>query len=193
MKIQHKGNFRDRRQLEYPAITEQLDALWHAMDAGSLPRAEPFYSDLLAVKRKYPDLSGTPEQQLLAAKARMKIAVERELRARIEAPIQVGDILLDGDATAQNNLQSKLTEMKARLDLGLATPVELLVWLDYDNGMHTWDTLAEYYAWLAGYAVLLSTRGTLLYRQSWLHKEAIDALGSLAEVHAYDITEGWLP
>lgn len=193
MKISHKGNYRERRQVEYPPVTEQLDALWHAMDAGSLPRVEPFYSDLLAVKRKYPDLSGDAQQRLEDGKARLKLAVEQQLQARLQAPIQVGEILLDGDATAQSNLQAKLTEMKARLDLGLATPVEMLVWRDYDNTMHTWDTLAEYYAWLAGYAVQLSTRGTLLYRQSWWHKDAIDALGSLEAVQAYDVGQGWMP
>lgn len=121
-----------------------------------------------------------------------KQEVDQYLQARIQAPIQVGDILLDGDTVAQSNLQSKLTEMKARLDLGLPTSAELLVWRDHHNVTHSWETLTEYYTWLAGYAVLLSTRGTLLYRQSWLHKEAVAALDSLEAVQAYDVTAGWL-
>lgn len=193
MKIQHRGNYQVRRQVEYPPVAEQLDALWHGMDTGALPKVEPFYSDLLAVKRKYPDLSGDPQQQLARDKTRLKLAVGQELQARIQAPIQVGDILLDGDEKAQGNLQSKLTEMKARLDLGLPTPVEMLVWRDHHNVTHSWETLTEYYTWLAGYAVLLSTRGTLLYRQSWLHKEAIETLDSLEAARAYDVTQGWLP
>src|SRR5574343_688408 len=40
------------RVLEYPPIAEQLDALWHAMDEGLLPKIEPMYSSILAVKQK---------------------------------------------------------------------------------------------------------------------------------------------
>lgn len=42
------------RVLEYPPIADQLDALWHAMDQGLLPKIEPMYSTVLAVKQKHP-------------------------------------------------------------------------------------------------------------------------------------------
>lgn len=42
------------RKVEYPSIGEQLDAFWHAMDTNLLPRVEPFYSQVKAVKDKYP-------------------------------------------------------------------------------------------------------------------------------------------
>ena len=54
MKINHRGDYRLRRSAEYPALADQLDALWHGMDAGVLPTVEPFYSDLKAVKDRYP-------------------------------------------------------------------------------------------------------------------------------------------
>lgn len=38
------------RRQAYPAIGDQLDMLWHAMDAGVLPKIEPMYSDIKAVK-----------------------------------------------------------------------------------------------------------------------------------------------
>jgi len=44
---------RDRAK-EYPPIGEQLDALWHGMDTGVLSKIEPFYSNIKAVKDKYP-------------------------------------------------------------------------------------------------------------------------------------------
>lgn len=43
----------ERRQV-YPSVADQLDALWHAMDEGGMPKAEPFYSDILAVKQQFP-------------------------------------------------------------------------------------------------------------------------------------------
>lgn len=42
------------RVSQYPAIGDQLDALWHAMHNNTLPRVEPFYSDILAVKQANP-------------------------------------------------------------------------------------------------------------------------------------------
>ena len=43
-----------KRVAEYPAIGDQLDALWHAMDDGVLPKVEPFYGDIAAVKAAHP-------------------------------------------------------------------------------------------------------------------------------------------
>lgn len=42
------------RASEYPSVTDQLDMLWHAMDQGLLPKIEPMYSSILAVKQKHP-------------------------------------------------------------------------------------------------------------------------------------------
>jgi hypothetical protein len=38
----------------YPSVQNQLDMLWHAMDDGQLPKAEPFYSTLKFVKETNP-------------------------------------------------------------------------------------------------------------------------------------------
>ena len=42
------------RQPEYPAIGDQLDMLFHAIDAGTLDKSSDFYTTLKAVKDKYP-------------------------------------------------------------------------------------------------------------------------------------------
>lgn len=42
------------RKAEYPTIGDQLDALWHAMDQGTLPKIQPMYAQIKAVKDKYP-------------------------------------------------------------------------------------------------------------------------------------------
>ena len=42
------------RKLEYPAIGDQLDMLFHAIDAGALDKNSDFYTTLKAVKDKYP-------------------------------------------------------------------------------------------------------------------------------------------
>lgn len=49
-----KDSYVSRRVSAYPRITDQLDALWHAMDQGLLPKIEPMYSSVLAVKQKHP-------------------------------------------------------------------------------------------------------------------------------------------
>lgn len=43
-----------QRAAAYPSVGAQLDALWHAMKNGTLPKIEPFYSDILAVKQQFP-------------------------------------------------------------------------------------------------------------------------------------------
>ena len=42
-----------KRQTEYPALSEQLDMLWHAIDNGTLNKTSDFYTTLKAVKEKY--------------------------------------------------------------------------------------------------------------------------------------------
>ena len=42
------------RRAAYPPIAHQLDALWHAMHDGVLPRVAAFYDPILAVKRAHP-------------------------------------------------------------------------------------------------------------------------------------------
>lgn len=38
----------------YPALGDQLDMFWHAMDQNIIPRIEPFYTDIANVKALYP-------------------------------------------------------------------------------------------------------------------------------------------
>lgn len=47
-------DYRKARLDAYPGVNEQLDMLWHAMDGFHMPRVEPFYSRLKAVKDAYP-------------------------------------------------------------------------------------------------------------------------------------------
>ncbi|MNI39316.1 hypothetical protein D3C73_934960 [compost metagenome] len=54
MKINHNSDHSSRRREEYPDITEQLDALWHAMESGQLPKIPGFYDKIKEVKDRYP-------------------------------------------------------------------------------------------------------------------------------------------
>ena len=54
LKIKHREPHGKLRKAEYPPVAEQLDMLWHAMDQGQLPKAEPFYSNIKRIKDKYP-------------------------------------------------------------------------------------------------------------------------------------------
>lgn len=47
-------DYRVQRRNRYPSTSEQLDMLWHAMDDGALPRVEPFYGRIKAVKDQHP-------------------------------------------------------------------------------------------------------------------------------------------
>lgn len=38
----------------YPSLGDQMDMLWHAMNNNVIPRVEPFYSQIKAVKEQFP-------------------------------------------------------------------------------------------------------------------------------------------
>lgn len=42
------------RRYEYPKLGDQMDMIWHAMDRGLIPKIEPLYGQIKAVKDKYP-------------------------------------------------------------------------------------------------------------------------------------------
>jgi hypothetical protein len=46
--------YKDERKRNYPFIGDQLDMLWHAIDAGTLNKTSDFYKAIKAVKDTYP-------------------------------------------------------------------------------------------------------------------------------------------
>jgi hypothetical protein len=42
------------RRLAYPSVAQQLDWLWQAMDAGQLPKIEPMYGQIKAIRLRFP-------------------------------------------------------------------------------------------------------------------------------------------
>lgn len=49
-----KVKYRQSRAVSYPTVGEQLDALWHAMDDGLIPKIEPMYSQIKETKENFP-------------------------------------------------------------------------------------------------------------------------------------------
>ena len=47
-------SYAEARWQNYPGVAEQLDALWHAMDRGDIPRAPEFYQMIKSVKDAHP-------------------------------------------------------------------------------------------------------------------------------------------
>ena len=54
MKIIVKRPYADLRTEQYPLIGDQLDALWHAMERGDLPKVPEFYDPIEEVKLMHP-------------------------------------------------------------------------------------------------------------------------------------------
>lgn len=53
MKVQVNSHA-EKRAAEYPSVEEQLDALWHAMDSGEVPKAQGWYDTIAQVKSRHP-------------------------------------------------------------------------------------------------------------------------------------------
>jgi len=47
----------------YPSVQEQLDMMWHAMDDGTSPKVEPWYSLIKGIKEAHPAPTGTTYAQ----------------------------------------------------------------------------------------------------------------------------------
>lgn len=47
-------SYQQPRRNNYPSIGDQLDMLWHAIDAGTLNKTSDFYKTIKAVKDAYP-------------------------------------------------------------------------------------------------------------------------------------------
>jgi len=54
LKIKHREDYRKCRARSYPAIEDQLDMLWHAMNQNPQARLEPFFSTIKAIKDRFP-------------------------------------------------------------------------------------------------------------------------------------------
>lgn len=52
--VKQAQDARQARRNEYPAIGDQLDMLYKAMDSGILPIVPDFYNSIKIVKEKYP-------------------------------------------------------------------------------------------------------------------------------------------
>ena len=52
--IKEQQQYKEVRAKQYPALADQLDMLWHAMDAGTLPKVDSFYDAIKAVKDANP-------------------------------------------------------------------------------------------------------------------------------------------
>lgn len=52
--VKQAQDARQSRRNEYPSIGDQLDALYKAMDAGTLSKVPEFYNPIKIVKDKYP-------------------------------------------------------------------------------------------------------------------------------------------
>lgn len=54
MKLSHSSDPVKKRVGAYPCIEDQLDMLWHSMNKGEIPKAEPFFSTIKEIKERYP-------------------------------------------------------------------------------------------------------------------------------------------
>ncbi|MFT4172832.1 MAG: DUF4376 domain-containing protein [Rhodocyclaceae bacterium] len=139
----------------------------------------------------------TLQAQLQAALDNAIAAACAAIDARLEAlghePIEVARTRWDADERAQRNISGKLADMDQRVTLGLGDiPDDLLMWRDADNVDHAFATQADLRAQLGAIWCAISDRGSRLYQAAWQHKADVRALTDLADVAAYDITEGWL-
>jgi hypothetical protein len=107
-------------------------------------------------------------------KARKRAEIDQERERRIVLPFVFDGIEFDGDVASQRNIQGWQTQIAN----GVALP-EGFTWRDAANIDHPADA-----AFVNGLGAAITTRGTLVYRQSWLLKAAVEAAATAEEVQA---------
>lgn len=112
------------------------------------------------------------------------VKVDTERAVRNVAPIEYAGRSLDADLIAQKNIGDKLSEIKAREDMGHAMPPELMLWRDADNLNETFADMQAMKNWLHGLVVAIAQRGTEAYVWAWQVKTAINAATTKEELDA---------
>lgn len=110
--------------------------------------------------------------------------VNTERARRSVVPIEYSGRRLDADQRAQKNISDKLSEIKAREDMGQEMPPELMLWRDADNIDQTFENMGQMKAWLQGLVVAIAQRGTEAYVWAWQMKAAIASASTKEELDA---------
>jgi len=141
-------------------------------------------------KSKFPDyvakwsnqtMTWTDQRPVTEQKQSKKDQITRLRETKNLEPITYENTLFDCDETAQRNIQAWTTNINAGTN-----PPEGFVWRDYNNTDHAADA-----AFVLGLNAAVVARGTQLYQTSWTKKLEVDALTTVEQVNAYDITVGW--
>ena len=121
-------------------------------------------------------------KELIAMKLR---EVEDERDRRISSPIEYLGHLVDADARAQANITNKINEINARIQLGQLMPESLMMWLDANNQVVTFDSQEQMRDWLQGLVIAITQRGTEAYAWSWQVKDQLRSLESKDAIEAF--------
>ena len=129
-----------------------------------------------------------PSKEAITSKVSSLMSLE--MRRRTVAPVTVEGITFDADTKAQSNIKNKLTEIEACRKLGRTIPAELLVWRDFHNVTHQFESPEALEQILSHVVAELATRLTMLYVWSWEVKAHCATLENSAQVVAYLTDQG---
>lgn len=122
---------------------------------------------------------------ILTLKSAKSSAIEAERDRRISAPIEYLGRIVDADARAQANITNKINEINARIQLGQLMPESLMMWLDANNQVVTFDSQEQMRDWLQGLMIATTQRGTEAYAWSWQVKDQLRSLESKDAIEAF--------
>ena len=125
---------------------------------------------------------------LAAARRAKAAAVNAERDARHVLPVESGGVLFDADPLSVDSVRGLIL----RIERGDGLPPGWQGWRVADNSM-VWASAsaADVLQQLYGLARAIEDRKQALMNAAWAHKAAIDALQTVGEVLAYDVSAGW--
>ena len=129
------------------------------------------------------------EQTLNTRKRVLKDNVDELRGAKNEEPILYEEVLFDADLKSIENIKGVV----ARIERGDGLTTGWIGWRAFDNSMH-WSeqTAEEVLVHLHNISRALEDRKQALMVNTWQHKSNIDALETIEEIIAYDVTVDWI-
>jgi hypothetical protein len=181
------GQSQNNINLDFILVDEVIDA-----NAYWIPDVNNALPELLPVKpSKYHRFDYVlrawvlPSSALDTAKNKAIKAIEQYVDDLHNSTITYDSKLLDADPVARENINGKINQLKAEVDLSLSS--SNLFWKDADNVVHSWSSAAVYLEWLQGLVIAIASRRTNLYAQVWQAKADVAALTDIADVLAFDV------
>lgn len=108
--------------------------------------------------------------------------LEKLRNEKLLEPVNVAGHSIDVKGASVTNIDSKISEIQAKLKFNMEINEAQLFWRDANNESVKFDNADDYLNWLLLAKIIISEKRTQTYEWAWSHKKAIDELIAAEDV-----------